>query len=163
MANIEDRADVESSGIALQFDSEHGIVQGSDGEVSERANGYVSQCEQSGDGKIVGSAPESVQVGSNVVSDDPFSSLVMKPEENWPLPRLRRGKTFGSSKSGSSLVPSLKVEMPDFFRDRAEQVKTLIVGAPTIQPKYLVCHNDEETFSDSGDNCSGNESENNEQ
>jgi hypothetical protein len=160
MTNIEDRDDVKSSGIALQFDCEHDIVQGITGEVSERTDGYVSQGEQSGDGKIVGSAPETVEVGSNVVSDDPFISLAMKPEENWPLPRFRTGKTFGSLKSASSFVPSSNAEMPDF---RAEQVKTLIVGAATVQPKHLVCNIDEETFSDSGDNCSSNESENNEQ
>ncbi|XP_023714419.1 uncharacterized protein LOC111868200 isoform X2 [Cryptotermes secundus] len=160
MANIEDRGDVESSGIALQFDCEHDIVQEINGEESETAGGYVSQGEQSGEGKIVGSAPETVEVGSNVVSDDPFISLVMKPEENWPLPRFGRGKTYSSLKSGSSLVPSSNAEIPDF---RAEQVKTLIVGAATVQPKYLVCNTDEETFSDSGDDCSCNESENNEQ
>lgn len=146
MASVEDKA-----GVALQFGWEHDVVQGSDGEAS------VSQGEQSG------SAPEVVQVCSNAVNDDPFISLVMKPEDNWPLPRLGRGKSFGLSKSGSSVIPSRNVEMPDFFHDRAEQVETLIVGAAAVEPKYLGCSIDEETFSDSGDNCSSNGSDNNEQ
>jgi hypothetical protein len=162
MASVEDKADVESSGIALQFGREHDVVQGSNGEVSEGANESVSRGEQSGVGKVVDSAPEAVEVCSNAVNDDPFISLAMKPEDNWPLPRLRRGKSFGSSKSGS-VVPSSNVEMPDFLRHRAEQVETLIVGAAAAEARYLGCNVDEETFGDSGDNYSSNESENNEQ
>jgi hypothetical protein len=162
MANVEDKADVDSSGIALQFGCECDIVQESAGEVSERANESVSQGEQSGAGKVADTAPEAVEVCSNAVNDDSFISLVMKPEDNWPLPRLKRMKSFGSSKSGPSVVPSCDVEMPSFFHDKAEQVETLIVRAAAVQPKYLGCNIDEETFSDSGDNCSSNESENNE-
>jgi hypothetical protein len=163
MANVDDKADVESSDIALQFGYEHDIVQGSNGKVSERENASASQGEQSGVGKVVDSTPEAVEVGTNAVRDDPFISLVTKPEDNWLLPRLRKGKLFGSLNSDSDMVHSGSVEMPDFFNDRAEQVETLIVGAARGYPKYHGHNTDEETFSDSGDNCSNSEFDNNEQ
>lgn len=153
-----ERAVVEPSGNDMQSN----IGQGSNGEAPERADAHVSLDEQSDQAKIVASAPEIVK-SSNVVSDEPLTSLVIKPTETWLCPRLKRDMLYSSSGSSSSRVPSCNVELCNSFSDRAEQVETLIAGAAIFQPKYLGCDVDEETFSGSGENSSSSESENNEQ
>lgn len=158
-AGTEDKAVVEPSGNNMQSNT----GQGSNGEACERADAHVSLDEQSNQAKIVASAPEIVNSGSNEVSDDSLTSLVIKPTETWPHPRLKRDMLYSSSGSSSSRVPSCNVELCNSFRDRAEQVETLIAGAATFQPKYLGGDVDEETFSGSGENSSSSESENNEQ
>jgi hypothetical protein len=153
-AGTEDKAVVEPSGNDMQSNT----GQGSNGEAPERTGAHFSLDEQSNQANIVASAPEIVKSGSNVVNDDSLTSLVIKPTETWPLPRLKREMY---SLSGSS--SSCNVEMCNSFLDRAEQVETLIAGAATFQPKYLGCDVDEETFIGSGENSSSSESENNEQ
>jgi len=160
-ADVEREATVKPSGSVLCLDCDCG--QGNDGEASGRAGGFVSLGERSSKGKNITSTPETVEGGSNLVHADPFVSLVMKPEGNWPLPRLKTGKLFSASRSSSSTEPSHNVEVSSCFLDRAAQVKTLIVGASGIQPNYLGSDVSEETFSGSGENSSSSESENNEQ
>jgi hypothetical protein len=157
-AGVEDEATAEPSGRDMQSNT----GQGDDGEVPERAGTQVSLDGQSNQGKIVTSMPEIVDNGSNVVSDDSLTSLVIKPTETWPCPRLKRGMLFSSSGS-SSLALSCNAEMSNSFSDKAKQVETLIAGVTTFQPNYLGCDVDEETFSGSGENSSSSESENNEQ
>jgi hypothetical protein len=158
-AGTEDKAVVKPSGNDMQYNT----GQGNNGEVPERADAHVSLDEQPNQAKIVASAPEIVKSGSNVVSDDSLTSLVIKPTETWLRPRLQRDMLYSSSGSSSSRIPSGNVELCNSFSDRAEQVETLIAGAATFQPKYLGCDVDEETFSGSGENSSSSESENNEQ
>jgi hypothetical protein len=158
-ACAEDKATVELPGSDMQ--SNNG--QGDDRAVPARAGAHVSLDEQSDQEKTVVSMPEIVKSGSNVVSDDSFTSLVIKPTETWPLPRLKRGMLFSSSGSSSFRLPLCNVEMSNSFSDRAEPVETLIAGAATFQPKYLGCDVDEETFIGSGENSSSSESEDNEQ
>jgi hypothetical protein len=151
-ADIEDRVTVESSGSVLHLDHDY-----DSGAVSERADRHVSLGEQSSQGKIVAAKLETMECGSSIVNDNPFTSLAVKPEVKWPLPRLKTGKLFSSSRSSSGTVPSSNVEACG----TAGQVQTLIVGASAVQPKYTGCDVSEETFSGSGENSSSNESENN--
>jgi len=154
-AGTEDKAVVEPLG----NDTQSNTGQGRNGEAPERTGTHFSLDEQSNQANIVASAPEIVKSGSNVVSDDSLTSLVIKPTETLLRPRLKRDMLYSSSGSSSSC----NVEMCNSFRDRAEQVETLISGAATFEPKYLGCDVDEETFSGSGENSSSSESENNEQ
>lgn len=157
-AGAEDKAATEPSGSDMQSSNE----QGSNEKAPERAGVHVSLNKKSNQAKIVASAPEIVKSGSNVVGDDSLTSLVIKPTETWPLPRLKRDMLYRSHGSSSSRVSSCNVELCNSFSDSAEQVETLIARAATSQPKYLGYDVDEETFSGSGENSSSSESENNE-
>ncbi|KDR15859.1 vezatin-like isoform X3 [Zootermopsis nevadensis] len=145
-ADIEDRVTVESSESVLHFDRDY-----NSGAVPERADRHVSLSERLNQGKIVAATLETMERDNSIVND-PFTSLAMKPEGNWPLPRLKTGKLFSSG-----IVTSSNVEA---CHTAGEHVKTLIVGASAVQPKYAGYDVSEETFSGSGENSSSSESEN---
>ncbi|XP_069694622.1 vezatin [Periplaneta americana] len=93
--------------------------------------------------KMVSCVPKS----DNTV-DDKYDSFSVKPDVNWPLPRLKTGKLLNSRKLSCKAESVSESESSKDFPEPLTQIRTLMVGAsPFRRPN---CDIEEETFSGSG-------------